>query len=419
VQRGKEKRLPQPAAWASGVPKPVGVPSIWEISAHEDRGVGAAVDDRARDRSTILFVHHSTALGGAEHALLALLKHLDRERFVPHLAVQPGALAKAARQLGVSVHEVPLAKLRGEPAGPWRLARGAAALAGIIGRERVTLVYANTLRASAYALLAARLTRRPLVWHLHDILPASWYVRALYASCHAVIAVSAAAARCLPDTRKVHVIYNGVDLSEFENDRHAHAAQLRATWGVPPHATLIGQVARLQPWKGQRDVIAIAETLLPTLPDVYFVVVGGDIFDDARAYEQELQATIASRNLSHRVILAGHHEDVAPVLATLDILVHASSNEPFGRILIEAGAAGVPIAAYGGGGVPEVLVDGRTALMVAPGDRRALAAALRRLVDDPALRRTLGAALRSDVRTRFDARSLVREIEKVLEGVLF
>jgi glycosyltransferase involved in cell wall biosynthesis len=380
--------------------------------------VGAAVIDKQPETIRILIVHHATALGGAEHSLLVLLRHLDRTRFVVHLATQPGVLAAAARQLRVTVHEVPLARLRGEPAAPWRFARGVAALMRTITREDVALVYANTMRASLYALPAAWFTRRPLVCHVHDIFAPGLYVRTMCALSTAVIAVSAAAAKPLPCTQKVHVVHNGLHFPDFQGDRREPAARLRAAWGVPPAATVIGQVARLQPWKGQRDFIAVAENLLQTLPDVYFVIVGGDIFADARAYEEELKATVARRNLSHRVIFAGHQEDVAAVLNALDVLVHASTDEPFGRILIEAGAVGLPVVAYGGGGVSEILVDGRTALVVPPGDRTAPAAALRRVVGDPALARALGDAARADICARFDARALTRAAERVLESAI-
>jgi glycosyltransferase involved in cell wall biosynthesis len=324
----------------------------------------------------------------------------------------------APRRFGAIVHEVPLAKLRGEPAAPWRLARGVAALRRTINNEGVAMIYANSLRASLYALIASRLTRRPLVWHVHDILPAGAYVRELCARCKAVIAVSAAVARPLPRTANVRVIHNPVDLTDFAVDRHEQSARLRATWGIPPHAMLIGQVARLQAWKGQRDVIAAVEELLGTLPDTYCVIVGGDIFGDAHAYEAELKATVAGRNLSDRIIFVGHQDDVFAVFGALDILVHASTDEPFGRVLIEAGAAGLPVVAYGGGGVPEILLHDRTALVVPPGDRAALAVALRRLVDDPALARALGEAGRANVHASFDARRLIPEIEKVLDRAL-
>ncbi len=365
----------------------------------------------------LLFVDHAQARGGAQNALLLLLEQIDRSRFAPHLATQPGTLAEAARSLGVAVHEVPLPRLRHRPAAPWLLARGAATLTRLIHREGCALVHANSLRASAYAGAAALLTGRPLVWHVHDILPASAYVRWICRRCRLAIAVSQAAAAPLPCAEKVEVVYNGVRADDFAADRGEEAARLRRAWGVPPDAILIGHVARLQPWKGQRDVIAAAE-LLRDLDGVYFALIGGDIFHDAATYEREIKNAVRSRNLAGRVVFAGHQEDMPSTLAALDIVAHASSNEAFGRVLIEAAAAGVPTAAYAGGAAAEVITDGQTGLLVPPGDVVALAAALRRLASEPQLRRQLAEAARREVRQRFDATKITRATERLLARLL-
>ncbi|HXQ20164.1 MAG TPA: glycosyltransferase family 4 protein [Candidatus Acidoferrales bacterium] len=366
----------------------------------------------------VLFVDHAPARGGAENSLLLLLEYLERSRFTPELATQPGTLSDGARALGIVVHELPLQRLYGEPTAAWRLARGATALASIVRNRGISLLHCNTVRASVYAAAAAQLTRRPLVWHVRDILPRGLYTRALCAASTMVIAVSRAAAVPLPCAEKVRVVYNGVRAADFGIERRQPAAALRAAWGIPPDALLIGHVARLQPWKGQHDVVAVAARLARERPNVYFALIGGDIFADASAYERALRAAIAESGVAERIVLTGHQTDIPATLAALDVLVHASRNDPFPRILLEAAAAGLPIVAYGGGGVPEVLSHERTALLVPSEDRRALADALRRLIADPNLRRTLGAAARADISVRFDVRSLTRQIEQVLDHAL-
>jgi len=366
----------------------------------------------------ILFVDHATAPGGAEHALLTLFAALDRTRFAPQLASPAGALADAASGLGIRVHHLPLPRLRAAPGAPWHLARAVAALMRIIRESGVELVHVNTVRASVYGGLAARLTRRRLVWHVHDILEPGVYVRGMCRAADVAVAVSAAVAAPLPCVGKVRVIHNGVRSETFRINRTPEAARLRAQWGIPPAAPLVGQVARLQPWKGQRDVIAVAEMLAGDVPDLHVAVVGGDIFGDAPAYERELRARVRDRGLTGRVVFAGHQDDVPAVLAALDVLVHASDREPFGRILIEAGAAGLPVVAYASGAVPEIIVHDKTGVLVPPGDRGALAAALRRVLADPALARRLGETARAEVAVRFDARRLTRELEHVFDAVL-
>ena len=371
----------------------------------------------SRERVAVLFVDHATALGGAEQVLLTLLRDLDRTWLVPHVATQPGALADAARALGVAVHELPLRRLR-HPLAAWRLGRGAYGLRRLIRREAITLVHANTVRASLYASAALPARGCGLVWYVHDIVPSGWFGRRMCRVSAAVIAVSAAVAAALPCAAKVQVISNGVHPEDFAARRPTDAAQLRAQWGIPPDATLVAQIARLQPWKGQRDVIAVAEMLREAGDRLYVVIVGGDIFGDAAAYAEDLKAMIGRRHLAAHVRLVGHCDDIAAVLNAVDIVVHASDCEPFGMALIEAGAAARPVVAYASGGVPEILRHEHTGLLVPAGDRAALAAALRRLLRDPQLARSLGAAARAEVQARFDARDMARKVEAVYARVL-
>jgi glycosyltransferase involved in cell wall biosynthesis len=369
-------------------------------------------------RPAVLLVDHATALGGAEHFLLDVIDLLDRSRFLPYVAAPAGALADAARRRGVSVCEVPLPRLRGAPTAAWRWVQGVSRLTSIIRRERISLVYSNGMRASLYAAVAARLSRRPHVWQVHDIFPSGTYVRAMSALSQGTIAVSAAAAAPLPGAQKVSVIHNGVRLERFRQGRRDDAVRLRAAWGVPRDSTLIGQVARLQPWKGQGDVIAAAAGIVRASPRVYFAIVGGDIFGNTAAYERGLKADVARRGLSDRVVFTGHQDDIAATLPALDMVVHASTDEPFGRILIEAGAAGLAVVAYAGGGVPEIVVHEHTGLLVPQGDVIALAAALQRLVSTPSLARALGDAARAHVAAHFDARRVTQQVEVVFQRVL-
>ena len=362
----------------------------------------------------VLFVDHAAALGGAEKCLLLLFEHLDAASIVPHLATSAGLLADHARALGVRVYEVPLPRLRRQAGAPWRLVAGAAALTRIVRRERIALIASHSARADLYAALAARCTHCRLVWHVHELVRARLHRRVMCATCDAAVAVSAAVAAVLPRSDKVHVIRNGVRTADFAVLPKDRAAALRRQWGVPADATLVGQVARLQPWKGQRDVIAAAEMVLRERPDLYVVIVGGDVFGDAVAYERALRADVSERGLDGRVVFAGHVTDIVAVLGALDVMVHASPAEPFGTILLEAAAAGVPIVAYDGGGVPELLADEVTALLVPAGDWHALSGGIVRLVDDRRLARALAARAQVTVQRWFDVRPWVRDVQALL-----
>ncbi|MDH7486512.1 MAG: glycosyltransferase family 4 protein [Anaerolineae bacterium] len=357
----------------------------------------------------VLFVDHAEALGGAEHSLLLLLKHLDRRRFRPLLACNRGPLLQAAAALDVPVTPVEMPRIRGELLGPLWLLRGSLALAGLIRRQGADIVHSNVMRASFYAALSAHLTGRPLIWHVRDIHPPSerWYTRLMCRLATRVIAISQAVAAVLPCPDKVTVIYNGLDLEEYPPDLDGAAA--RAELGLPFEAPVAGIVGRLQAWKGQEHFLRAAARVVRHLPEARFLVVGGAIFGGGDAYVARLRRLAA--DLGGRVIFTGHRQDLPRLLAALDVLVHCSAAEPFGRVLIEGMAARRPVLAFADGAVPEIVRHGETGILVPPGDELALAAAMAELLGDAERRQRMGAAGRRRVEQHFTAAQTARAIE--------
>lgn len=370
---------------------------------------------------TILYVDHARALGGAEQSLLLLLRHLDRERFQPLLACPPGALAEAARALGVTVLPVALPRLRGEPAALLRLAATSTALANAARHAGAALVHCNVLRAAVYAVPAALLSRLPLVWHVRDMhgpgTPGgTWFPRLMCRAATRTIAISRAVAAPLPCPDRTIIIHNGVDLAEFTPE--GDTTQLRSALGTSPGVPLVGIVGRVWPWKGQADFLRAAALVARAHPDACFLVVGDAVFATDHDYLGELRALAAGLGIDERVHFTGYRTDVPRIMAALDLVVHCSRAEPFGRVLIEAMAAGRPVVAYADGGVPEIVVDGTTGLLAPPGDVAALAQAIDRLLHDRQLRERMGRAGRARVVSRFDARAVARAVEAVYAEIL-
>jgi len=376
------------------------------------------------DAHPILFLDHAAALGGAEHSLLLLLRHLDRQRFRPLLACNPGPLARAANELGVPTLLIAMPRLRGNPLALVELLRGGLALALVVRRERIALVHSNVMRAGFYALPAARLTGRPLVWHVRDIhVPGqpggTWYPRLMCRMADRVIAISRAVAAVLPCTERATIIYNGVDLTRFAPHMHnLNAATIRAELELPRAGSLVGILGRVWPWKGQSDFLRAAALVAPAHPTAHFAVIGDTLFAAERDYLQDLRDLAHALGIAHRVTFTGHRQDVPRLLAALDLLVHCSQAEPFGRVLIEAMAMARPVVAYADGGVPEIVVNGATGRLVQPGDITALAQSIGELLAHPQQARALGAAGRERVVHQFDARQTARAIEQVYAEML-
>jgi glycosyltransferase involved in cell wall biosynthesis len=363
-------------------------------------------------------VDSAEALGGAERSLLLLLKYLDRARYRPVLACNAGPLADAARALDIPVRTMPMPRIRGRPVGLWHLARGAVHLAGLIHRERAVLVHSNIMRASFYAAAAAALTRRPLLWHVRDIHPRRerWYLHLMCQLCRRAVAISHAVAAQLPCQAKLQVVYNGVELAPFTVP--VDVERIRLDLGLPRAGLVVGNVGRVAPWKGQAAFLRAMARVAQAQPTVWFAVVGDTIFDLGRDYLGELKGLAAGLGLQERVVFTGYRADLPRVYAALDVVVHCADAEPFGRTIVEAMAAGKPLVAYADGGVPELVVDGQTGLLVPPGDEAGLAAATLALLNASERRYGFGAAGRQRVAERFDPARVARQLEAIYEHTL-
>ncbi len=211
----------------------------------------------------------------------------------------------------------------------------------------------------------------------------------------------------IPDDRTV-TVHEGIDL-----DRVAAAPPARPheEFWLPHEAPLVGNVAALVPHKGQRHLIDAAALVVRQVPDARFLIAGEGELRPA------LEKQIKDGRLEKHVILAGFRPDVLSLHKSFDIFVLSSTTEGLGTSLLDAMACGKPIVATAAGGIPEVVEDGVTGLLVPPKDERALAAAIVRLLKDRGLREQLGAAALARVRERFSAERMVMDTLSVYRRV--
>ncbi len=390
----------------------------------------------------ILFVDHAAGMGGAEHSLLGLLEQLDRDRYRPILAAVDGPLADRAEALEVEVHRLALPRLRSSPLAALHLLRGSLALSALARRRQAALIHANVLRATLYAAAAARWAGRPLVWHVRDILPPSATTRWLCREAAAIIAISEAVRRSLPCPERARVIFNPVadptgarsagDASRPSRPADVQRAALdteggdagalaarRAVLGLPP-GRLVASVGRLRAWKGHHRFLAAAERVADAHPDVHFLIIGGRVMGQDRAdldYAGRLRRMTEAGPLAGRAHLLGQREDLASLWPELSLLVHAAEAEPFGRVVAEAQAAGLPVLGFDEGGLPEIVVSGQSGSLVPAGDLDALAAQLDALLADPERMRRMGRAGRL-MASRFDPAVHARAVEAVYDSLL-
>jgi glycosyltransferase involved in cell wall biosynthesis len=193
-------------------------------------------------------------------------------------------------------------------------------------------------------------------------------------------AAMAAQAQITPKLQTA-VIYPSVDLRVYDRSAVSPQQEVRKELGLPPDKPVVGIVGRLQRWKGIHTFLQAAEIVGRHNPEVCFVVVGGSHFTEPD-YPKELEEQVIRAGISERVRFAGHQTDVVRWLQAFDILVHASTREPFGMVIIEGMAMGKPVIAARAGGPTETIAHGENGLLVTPGDAAGLAAAMQELLQD-------------------------------------
>ena len=197
----------------------------------------------------------------------------------------------------------------------------------------------------------------------------------------------------VPPARAV-TVHEGVDL---ERVHAAPVARLHEELWLPHGSPVVGNVAALVPHKGQRYLVQAVPQILREQPDVRIVIAGEGELREA------LQHQIAQHHLEKHVILAGFRPDVLSLHKAFDLFVMSSVTEGLGTSLLDAMACGRPIVATSAGGIPEVVADGETGILVPPRDHAALAEAIIRLLADTGLREGMGAAGLARVRRQFSA----------------
>lgn len=364
---------------------------------------------------SIFFYTDSRELGGAENAMLMLLETLERSRWQPTLLLDAAGDAAPLEERAAALG-VPTRRVAAMPLG-LAGARHGIGLARQLHREQPALFHAHLSwpLAAKWALAAAVLARVPSVGTV-QLIPemelersSAMQLRLLSGRVGRYMAVSSAIASELEERfgwpgEKIEVVYNAVDLDRFGSTA---PAGLREELGGPD-VPLVLTAARLDEQKGH-DVLFRAAT---AVPEARFVLAGEG------PLRGELEAQASRLGLDGRVLFLGRRDDIPQLLAACDVFALPSLYEGSSLAVLEAMAARRAVVSSAIGGTAELIADGESGLLVPPGDDEALAAALRRLLADPALRERLAGHGRERAERDFSREAMGKRVESIYEELL-
>jgi glycosyltransferase involved in cell wall biosynthesis len=328
-----------------------------------------------------------------------------------------GPMVQMVRQWGVEAVVVPAGRLR----QPLSVAKTILKIRRLIRHHRVDVVISWIAKAHLYGGPAAALAGIPAVWYqlglpdppmlqerLATAVPASGVL-----TCSQT---ATSAQRKLWPHRVVRTVYPGVNLTRFNPDELPSPLECRRQLGLPTRGALIGIVGRLQRWKGMHYLIDAMQEILRKYSETHCVIVGGRHAHEPD-YPAFLEKRVADAGLTGHVTFAGLQQNVPLWMQAMDVVVHASDNEPFGIVVIEAMALGKPVVATDTAGPTEIISDGVDGLLWTAGDPESLSLAILELLDDRPLRERIGLAARSKVQ-RFSSVNFARGVvENVFELV--
>ena len=386
----------------------------------------AAAAGMAQPRS-VLFLTHVGDPGGAEFKMMALCEAVNDSAEV--MLLQHGSLESMLqkRQIRFSVCPMPGAASSVRRNANWlTVLKAIPATLSMVPKiaqkaRKFDVVICVSQKAFVLASLAKPFTGRPIFWFMNDILSAEHFNRGLIrflilvsrlTADHVVLNSNASLEfwkKSGGRTNRVSVIYPAAP--QIRTDRNSEQTRNYRGQFAPDGGPLVGMFGRINRWKGQEVFLrALAE-----LPNVSGVIVGAAYFGDTE-YEQQMRQLAQDLGIAHRVVFAGHVEDVMNAMAACDVVAHCSTSpEPFGQVIVQSMLAGTPVVASDGGGVREIVAHDVTGQLTPREDPLALAVAIRRYLDDPQWSQRLAGEAQDRARQKFTLSAMTSRFTEILD----
>lgn len=377
----------------------------------------------------ILYINPVSKMAGAEFSLLALIDGLDREKWNPMLLCpEDGMLPQLCRDRGVKVLFLPTLPRGGGSAletyktllpNAWKIKK-------FIQENRIQLVHSNNPRVAYHGGLGAKLAGVPSVMHVRDIenLPFSPIPKALLFNliCDRIIPVSFATKDVIMAhtkilAKKISVVHNGVKITKNCNNLQ-ELRDLKIELGIKEQGSLLAMAGRITPSKGYEDVLRAFSLVVKKFDNTQLLIIG-EAWKGDELYLKKLQVFSDISGHGNKVIFTGFRKDILQILNIVDVFLHCPVEpDPLPRVLLEASVKGKAIVAADTGGINEIILDGKTGLLVKAGDIEEIANAILLLLENPKWRKQLGQSAKMHIQNNFSIEKHVRSIEDIYDQLL-
>jgi glycosyltransferase involved in cell wall biosynthesis len=392
------------------------------------------------DKIPVLFIQSQAGFGADSLIQAEIARHLDRDKFVVHVACTRGDGSFVPPSLE-KIRQIPDIHLRETDFVPGLNRRTLAetvrglrsmvsfpsevvALCEYIKQNKIRILHCTEKpRDALYAVVLGKLTGAKSIVHVHVkwskeyTLPA----RASVQYADAALAISQYVRDTIVDMGKpaaqVPTVLNALDASGWDPD--LDGSEVRRELGISPEAPVIASISRLFSWKGPTQLLDAAAIVAKEFPGLRVLIVGADeVYVHGGSYTAELKAQVKRLGIEQNVIFTGHRRDAARILAASDLFTMPSFEEPFGVVFLEAMAMRKPVIGIDNGGTPEVVTQGKAGLLSPPWDVPTLADNIIKLLRDADLRRQMGEYGRKRVLEYFNPQRMARETGDVYERLL-
>ncbi|MEH2441140.1 glycosyltransferase family 4 protein [Nostoc sp.] len=373
----------------------------------------------------IFFLDQSGKPGGAELCLIDIAKPYSHHALVGLFADGPFKDLLQQNHIPVEVlatQAIPVRKESSLVQGLKSLGQLAPLITKVIKKAReYDLIYANTQKALVVGALASFFSRRPLVYHLHDILSTEHFsqtnlrIAINLANRFASLVIANSQASKIAFLQAggrsdiIEVVYNGFDPKNYQTDE-SDISKLQEKLGLQGKF-VVGHFSRLAPWKGQHILI---DALAKCPQEVIAILVGDALFGE-QDYVQKLHQQVAELGLENRVKFLGFRSDIPQLMAACNLVAHTSTSpEPFGRVIVEAMLCGKPVVAAKAGGVMELVEHGLNGFLVRPGEPQELAQVIITCLQETEITATIANNAKTTASRRFDVATINQQIAQLL-----